>query len=131
MSTGNVKRHKKLKGKRILVVEDHDLMGKLLVNLLKHYDHASHARSAKEALQEVRREPPDIILLDIILPDMSGLEVARAVRQNEKTKSIPILAMSGSPSEKSKCLEVGCDGFILKPFDIQQLLNELAALLPS
>ena len=126
MSTGKQNRHKR----HILVVEDYDLVGALLVNVLKDYGHASHARSGKEALREIGRKPPDIILLDMILPDMSGLEVVGAVRQNKKTRFTPILAMSGSLAEERKCLEAGCNSFILKPFDIQQLLNELADLLP-
>lgn len=113
------------------MVEDHDFMGKLLVDMLKHYDHASHASSGKQALQEIQRKTPSIILLDVSLPDMSGLEIVKIVRQNKKTKSTPILAMSASPDEKNKCLEAGCNGFILKPFDIEHLLNELSAQLPS
>jgi CheY-like chemotaxis protein len=62
---------------------------------------------------------------------MSGLEVARILRQNEQTKSTPILAMSASPDAKNECLEAGCNAFILKPFDIDHLLNELSAQIPS
>lgn len=113
-------------------MEDDALIGGVLAELLKkQFEHASQAESGKEALQEIERKPPDIILLKIKLQDMSGLELARAVRQNEKTKSIPILAMSDSPGDKNKCLEAGCNGFILTPFNIPELLNELAALLPS
>ncbi len=130
MSTGKPKRHQKLVDKHILIVEDYDLIGKVLVDLLKHYDHASHVRSGNAALREIERNPPDIILLDLILPDMSGLELARMVRQNTKTKSTPILAMSASAGEKANCLKAGCNGFILKPFHIPELLNELTALLP-
>ncbi len=131
MNAAKRKRYKKLQGKHILVVEDYVMMGNLLVDLLRHYDHASLARSGREALWELKREPPDVILLDMLLPDMTGLEVVRAVRQNKKTKSIPILAMSGLLGEKNKCLKAGCDGFITKPFETEQLLNELDALLPS
>jgi DNA-binding response OmpR family regulator len=131
MPAASTPSRRNLKGKHILVVEDYELMGKILVNLLKQYDHASYARSGMEALQEIDRKPPDLILLDLILPDMSGLEVARAVRQNKKTNSTPILAMSGSPAEKPKCLEAGCNDFILKPFDISKLLDRLAVLLAS
>jgi DNA-binding response OmpR family regulator len=131
MATGSTASHHKLRGKHVLVVEDHEFMGKLLVDVLKHYDHASHARSGKQALHEIQRKAPSIILLDVSLPDMSGLELVRIVRQNKKTKSTPILAMSASADEKSKCLEAGCNGFILKPFDIDHLLNELSAQVSS
>ena len=119
----------KLKGKHILVVEDYSLMGALLVDLLKHYDHhASHAHSRKQALREIAHKPPDIILLDLSLSDTSGLELARTLRKNEKTKSIPILAMSALPIDNEKWLEAGCNDFILKPFNTSQLLAQLAAL---
>lgn len=121
----------KLKGKHILVVEDNELMGRILVDLLKQWDHATHVRSGQEALRAIKENPPDIILLDISLRDTSGVEVARVVRRDNKTKFTPILAMSGSPSEKRQCLEAGCNDFILKPFEISQLLDQLTALLPS
>ena len=129
MPLANRAQSHRLKGKRILVVEDHDLLGSIILEFLKHYDHASHARSGKEALDEIQRQPPSAILLDISLPDISGLEVVRLIRKNKNTKSIPILAMSASREEEDQCLRAGCNGFILKPFDCQQLLNQLNALL--
>ena len=119
----------KLRGKHILVVEDNELMGRILVELLKQWDHATHVRSAREALREIKENPPDIILLDLSLRDTSGVEMARIVRHDDKTKFTPILAMSGSPGEKKQCLEAGCNDFILKPFEIPQLLDQLTALL--
>src|SRR5262245_30708349 len=88
---------KKLQGKRILVVEDYPLISELLKDLLSRYCYPSEAHSGRDALEQIEHETPDVILLDLCLPDISGLEVARVVRQNEKTKSIPILAMSGIP----------------------------------
>lgn len=127
MATGGTASHHKLRGKHILVVEDHEFMGKLLVDVLKHYDHASLARSGKQALFEIRRQAPSIILLDVSLPDMNGLELVKMMRQTKEMRSIPVLAMSASADEKGKCLEAGCNGFILKPFDIDHLLSELSA----
>ena len=120
---------KNLKGKRILIVEDNPLMGEILKELLASYDHASHASSGKEALKQIKRNPPDIILLDLTLPDVSGLEVATSVRRNKKTESIPILAMSATPVEKRRWLKAGCTDFILKPFSIPNLLGRLSMLL--
>ncbi len=121
----------KLRGKHILVIEDYSLMGALLVDLLRHYDHhASHAHSVEQALIEIAHKPPDIILLDLSL-STSGLEFARKLRKDEKTNSIPILAMSASPSDNEKWLEAGCNDFILKPFNTSQLLIQLAGLVRS
>ncbi len=119
----------KLRGKHILIIEDYHFMGILLMDLLKHYGHhASHAHSGKQALKEIARNPPDIILLDLSLSDTSGLELARKLRKNEETKSISILAMSALPIDKEKSLEAGCNDFILKPFSTPQLLAQLAML---
>ena len=121
---------KKLQGKRILVVEDQPLLRELLTELLSRYDHPSQANSGKDALEQIEQKAPDIILLDLNLPDMNGLEVARQVRRSEKTSRIPILAMSASPMDKKKCLEIGCNDFVQKPFDEFTLLVQLSALIP-
>ena len=131
MASARTASHHKLHGKHILVVEDHEFMGKLLVDVLKHYDHASLARSGKQALDEIQRQTPSVVLLDVSLPDMNGLELVKMMRQTKGMMSIPILAMSASADERSKCLEAGCNGFILKPFDIDHLLNELSAHVTS
>jgi two-component system response regulator VicR len=119
---------KKLTDKQILVVEDHPFVGEILTELLTLFDHPSHVDSGKEALKQIKQKRPNIILLDLSLPDMNGLEVARRLRQNETTKSIRILAMSGSPMDKRNCLQAGCDDFILKPFSISTLLARLSKL---
>jgi CheY-like chemotaxis protein len=82
-------------------------------------------------LEQIKHKAPDVILLDLGLPDMNGLEVASLVRRSEKTSRIPILAMSGSPMDYKKCLEVGCNDFIHKPFSISTLLVRLTALIPG
>ena len=119
----------KLKGKRVLVVEDYPQVGKILKHLLARYAHASHASSGKEALKIIEENPPDIILLDLTLPDISGLEVARRVRRNKRTKSIRILAMSATPVDKRRWSKSGCNDFILKPFTIPILLDRLSNLI--
>src|SRR5215510_9997886 len=92
--------------------------------------HASHVLTGRDALAQIEWKAPDVILLDLNLPDMNGLEVVRVVRQNEKTSRIPVLAMSGNYMNYKKCLEVGCNDFIQKPFDVFTLLVRLSALIP-
>ena len=75
------------------------------------------------------KKAPDVILLDLSLPDMNGLELAKVVRRSDKTNSIPILAMSASRMDRKKCLQMGCNDFILKPFSIAALLVRLSALM--
>jgi CheY-like chemotaxis protein len=122
---------KTLQDKRILIVEDQPLVGELLTELLRRYDHPSQATSGKDALEQIKGNAPDLILLDLHLRDMHGLEVARLVRRNEQTRHTPILAMSASSLDYKKCLAVGCNDFIHKPFSISTLLVRLAAMVHS
>jgi CheY-like chemotaxis protein len=85
-----------LQGKRILIVEDYPLMGEILSDALSVYGHASHVLTGRDALEQIEHKAPDVILLDLNLPDMNGLEVVKFVRRNEKTSRIPVLAMSGT-----------------------------------
>ena len=119
-----------LKGKHILIVEDYSYLADILARLAQRYGiRVSHAESGTKALDVIKQELPDFILLDLGLPDMSGLAVVTRVRRDEKTRSVPILAMSGDPSRERICLRTGCNDFILKPFDISELLQRISALL--
>ena len=71
-----------------------------MTDLLKRYGHPSHAHTGSDALQQIKRQAPDLILLDLSLPDMHGLELAKMVRANARTNSIPILAMSANRMDK-------------------------------
>src|SRR5499426_2819776 len=112
---------KKFHGMRILIVEDYSLISEVLIDLLNRYGHPSHAHTGSDALQQIKKETPDLILLDLSLPDMHGLELAKMVRANARTNSIPILAMSANRMDKKKCLQMGCNDFILKPCPTQCL----------
>jgi DNA-binding response OmpR family regulator len=117
---------KSFKASKYLFVEDQPLVSEILTDLLRRYDHPTHAGSGRDALEQIKQKAPDVILLDLTLPDMNGLDVCR----NEKTSCIPILAMSGTPIDEKKCLEMGCNDFILKPFSVSSLLVRLSALIP-
>jgi DNA-binding response OmpR family regulator len=121
----------KLRGKRILVVEDYALMGEILSDTLRVYGHTSHAQTGRDALDQIEQQVPDIILLDLSLPDMNGLEVVKLVRRNEKASRVPILAMSGNLMNYKTCIEIGCNDFINKLFNLSTLLIQLAALIPG
>jgi DNA-binding response OmpR family regulator len=117
-----------LKGKHILLVDDHPGMSDLLTKLLARYQvRVSDANCGNKALNEIEHEPPDLILLDLNLPDMNGLEIVTRVRQNENTKSLPILVVSASSSEEQNCLGMGC-GFLLKPFHPSDLVTLIARI---
>ena len=110
--------------KRVLLAEDH--LGTIEVMQLElevlGYE-VTVAQNGQEAVQKATAEPPDVIVMDMLMPKMDGFQAASSIRQNPKTKDIPILAATAlaRPGDKDKCLESGCDGYIAKPFTHKQL----------
>jgi CheY-like chemotaxis protein len=118
---------KKLQGKHILIVDDDALFLHVLTELITEYGiRVSYAQSGNRALYEIEQHTPNIILLDLELSDMEGLDLATLVRQNDQTKDIPILFMSGDIDQKAECLRRACSDFIWKPFTLSDLLARLA-----
>jgi CheY-like chemotaxis protein len=111
---------------RILVVEDNLLNRKLTTLILQKAGHTVvHAVDAESGLEKARTELPDLILMDIQLPRMSGLEATQLLKKDAATSSIPIiaitaLAMKGDPE---RIAAAGCDGYIAKPLRYEQLWN--------
>ena len=89
------------------------------------------AASGEEALLKLSGNKIDLILLDIMMPRMSGLEVLEKVRAGEKTKAIPVIMVTAlkETEDKIKALEAGCDDFISKPFDKVELLARVKSML--
>jgi DNA-binding response OmpR family regulator len=120
----------KLQGKHLLIVEDQPSLTEIFSKILDLCGVCvSQAESGKAALQKVEAEPPDIILLDLGLPDMNGLDVAMRVRRNKKAKSVPIIAVSATWDSRENCLRVGCNDFIVKPFAASELLARMSSLM--
>ncbi len=118
--------------KRILIVEDNDLSLMLLNDLLKVQGYEIFKTSeGLEAINLARDKQPDLILMDIKLPDICGLDVTRRLKQDDLTKSIPIIAVTAfaTPGDETKALESGCDGYITKPVAIQSLLRTIGSFL--
>lgn len=119
--------------KKILVVEDHpdvsDIIQKQLAQI--GYPQSLCVRTGSEALAKVHEEKPDLILMDIRLPGMSGLEVAQELKANPYTRSIPIVGMTAgaAPGNREVCRESGCDSYLSKPFFLPQLKSEIERLL--
>jgi len=117
--------------KKILIVEDNSDLLKVLQMLLQGGYETVGAMKGEQAVEIAVAERPDLILLDIILPDMNGLETARLVRQHPEIRATPILAMTASVSriDEDDCILSGCDDYIPKPFTYEQLLPRIQKLL--
>ncbi|RNF68413.1 response regulator [Marinomonas rhizomae] len=106
-----------LKRKRILIVDDVPKNIDLLKNILSEQYHVQVAKGGKLALEIVNRSLPDIILLDIMMPDMNGFEVCEQLKSNPKTQDIPVIFLTAvtDPQHEQRGFDVGCVDFITKP----------------
>ena len=117
---------------RILIVEDNSVSLTLLKQLLKaHGYEVLETPEGLQALDLAREEQPDLILMDIRLPDISGLEVTRLLKQDDRTKTIPIIAVTAlaSPEDERKGLESGCDAYLPKPITLGNFLRTIESFL--
>ena len=116
----------------VLVVEDEDNIAMALEFLMMREGYV-HARVAhgSEALSRIRTMHPNLVLLDVMLPGVSGYEICQDVRLDPKLADVKILMMTarGSSTEKRKSMAIGADGFITKPFELKELREELRRLL--
>lgn len=117
---------------RILIVEDEDNIATALEFLMTREGH-SHRRlaSGAGALDAIRAEPPDLVLLDIMLPDISGYQIVEELRADPALRDVQVLMMTarGSVMERRKGLALGANGFIAKPFELSELRSEMVRLL--
>lgn len=117
---------------RVLIVEDEDNIALALDYVLTRegYDHERVANGA-DALPRIRDTAPDLVLLDVMLPEVSGYEICQNVRMDPGLKDVKILMMTarGSAMERRKGMALGADGFIAKPFELKELRDEVRRLL--
>ena len=109
-----------------MVVEDNELNLRLLNDLLEYHGYSLLlSREGAAALDITRQHRPDLILMDIQLPDISGTEAARRLKADEQTREIPIIAVTAFAlgSDRARVLASGCDDYISKPFNITELLK--------
>ncbi len=109
----------------ILIVEDNELNLKLLKDILDFRGYSTvFTGLGAAAFDLARQHHPDLILLDIQLPDVSGIEVARRLKADEQTRAIPIIAVTAfaMPGERTEILDSGCDDYISKPLNIREFL---------
>lgn len=118
--------------KSILIIDDEvDLRNLLDYNLKKEGYKVVTAHDGHSGIDQTLSEKPDLIVLDIMMPNLDGLEVCQLLRNNSKTATIPILMLTAKADEADKVigLELGADDYMVKPFGIRELLARVKALL--
>ncbi|OYX20253.1 MAG: two-component system response regulator [Rhodobacterales bacterium 32-66-9] len=117
---------------RVLVVEDEDNIAAALEFLLlrEGYGH-DRVASGAEALPRIRDTRPDLVLLDVMLPEVSGFDICAGIRTDPALAAVKVLMMTarGSALERKRGIEIGADGFISKPFELTDLRAEVRRLL--
>ena len=118
--------------KTILIVEDNDLNMKLFHDLLEAHGYATlQTKDGRQALELAQRHHPDLIIMDIQLPEVSGLEVTRWIKSDDAIKDIPIIAVTAfaMKGDEEKIREGGCEGYIAKPISVPTFLETVAKFL--
>jgi putative two-component system response regulator len=117
---------------KVLIVDDNKVNVELIRSQLKPngYD-LSVAYDGEEALEKIEKSPPDLVLLDLMMPKISGYEVCRSIKQNKNTQFIPVIVITALQEldDKIKAIELGADDFLVKPFNKLELSTRIKSLL--
>lgn len=120
--------------KKILVVEDDPTSSKLFRDLLTYDSHDVRcAVDGPSALKQMKEQPPDMVLMDIQLPGISGIEVYRSMKEVEELTAVPVVAISAFAlaGDRARILEIGFDAFIPKPISLPGFRNIIGAILEN
>lgn len=119
--------------KKVLVVDDEEYIRLLVFSILGKGYIVLEAEDGKIAVQMARKHKPDLIFMDILMPNMDGYTACQAIKKNPVTKTIPIVMLTGIDYELNKKLsqEIGADGYITKPFSAQEIRDIIGRLLPT
>lgn len=117
---------------KILLVEDNEMNREMLVRrLVRHDFEVVLAADGQQAIDQVSKENPSLILMDMSLPLMDGWEATRQLKAAEDTRSIPIIGLSAHAmkDDMTKALQAGCDDYDTKPVDMERLIGKMTTLL--
>ncbi|MEQ8745711.1 response regulator [Pyruvatibacter sp.] len=118
--------------KRVLIVEDNELNMKLFHDLLDAHGYETiQTRDGMEALELARSERPDLILMDIQLPEVSGLEVTKWLKEDDSLRAIPVVAVTAfaMKGDEEKIRQGGCEAYIAKPISVAQFMETVQRFL--
>lgn len=121
-----------LKDSTILVIEDNEMNRKLCLAILESFQATViEAETAEIGLELLEQQQPDLILMDIQLPGMDGLQATRKIKENPAWRDIPVVALTAyaMSDDEIKVQKAGCDGYITKPYSISTLVDELVRIL--
>ena len=120
--------------KVVLCIEDNSTNMLLVSRVVEAEGHTLvRAEDSQSAIHELEQAVPDIILLDVNLPGMNGLDLARQLRQEERYSTVPIIAITANVlvGDREKCLEAGCNDYMPKPIDIRKLRELMRMYMPE
>jgi two-component system cell cycle response regulator DivK len=118
---------------RILVIEDNPVNRYILTESLQALGHAClTASDGSEGVELARRELPDLILMDLLMPVMDGFQATAAIKSDDALRHIPIVAVTAlaTSADRQRALAAGCDGYVIKPLTIQKIVREAEIFLP-
>jgi len=116
---------------KILVIEDHPTQLKLAHLVLSAAGHeVSDAGAAEQAFVAIKVDRPQLILVDLVLPDVDGLALIRKLKAGPETRDIPVVAVTSHPERypKAAAMAAGCDAYFVKPIDTRAIASQLAAV---
>ena len=116
---------------RILVVDDEEAVRRVLHSLLKKEGYeVIEAEDGRMGVELAKKEDPDVILMDLRMPVMDGLKACRLIKEDEKTKNIPVLVITAVSGEsKREAIDAGIDDFVNKPFDAEEISIRVKSML--
>ncbi|SDR39376.1 response regulator [Pseudovibrio sp. Tun.PSC04-5.I4] len=118
--------------KTVLIVEDNELNMKLFNDLLEAHGYTTlQSRSGMEAIDLARAHKPDLILMDIQLPEVSGLEVTKWIKEDDELKAIPVIAVTAfaMKGDEERIRQGGCEAYISKPISVASFLETVSGFL--
>ncbi|MCE3255645.1 MAG: two component response regulator [Rickettsiaceae bacterium] len=119
--------------KKIMVIEDNKLNQKIAAMIIKQLGHdVIQIFESKTAVEAIEKERPDLIILDILMPEVSGVDICRNIKSNNELKHIPVIVVTSLSSEEDKkhISESGCDNYIAKPFLPHIFAQSVAKYIP-
>lgn len=119
---------------KILIVEDNEMNRDMLSRRLARRGYEiSMAVDGKQGIDAAEADAPDLILMDMSLPELDGWEATRRLKSNEKTRKIPVIALTAHAmvGDREKAIEAGCDDYDTKPIEFNRLLGKIEAFLPK